>query len=457
MQLGVLLNRVFRTKHNPLFSYVEQNRSKIDACYFIIPLEDLKGASERKKAFYFGTVNQFLTELAKYEIRPFLVTYEKLPEFCQKQKIDTILMAGDIMSYHQEEYDIRHQREKLTATGLKIKTIRVQHYFHPRATFKNGDEPYKVFTPFYKANRPHVTIQKPAAYSLKQLSEITVTGTGHLDHSYPDDGLSEEQAVANWQTFLNESIEAYETNREVLAEIKTSWLSVYLAYGLIDIQQIFNQLLDQREANEKNYEAFIRELLFREFYYVLMVTYPEMATQSFKPNYRQIEWSLNKANFERWKKGETGYPIVDAAMQELNQTGYMHNRMRMVVSQFLTKDLFIDWRWGEDYFRSQLIDYDNASNVNGWQWSASTGTDAVPYFRMFNPIRQSERFDQDGAYIKQYLPIFKAVPAAYLHDTEKNKAKLAAECDIELGKTYPAPIVDHKQSRQAVMEKLGRR
>lgn len=226
---------------------------------------------------------------------------------------------------------------------------------------------------------------------------------------------------------------------------------------MIDIQQIFNQLLDQREANEKNYEAFIRELLFREFYYVLMVTYPEMATQSFKPNYRQIEWSLNKANFERWKNGETGYPIVDAAMQELNQTGYMHNRMRMVVSQFLTKDLFIDWRWGEDYFRSQLIDYDNASNVNGWQWSASTGTDAVPYFRMFNPIRQSERFDQDGAYIKQYLPIFKAVPAAYLHDTEKNKAKLAAECDIELGKTYPAPIVDHKQSRQAIMEKLGRR
>lgn len=149
-----------------------------------------------------------------------------------------------------------------------------------------------------------------------------------------------------------------------------------------------------------------------------MTQYPETAHQSFKEKYRNIDWVNDKQQFNKWKNGETGYPIVDAAMQELNQTGYMHNRMRMVTSQFLTKDLLIDWHWGETYFKDKLIDYDNASNVHGWQWSASTGTDAVPYFRMFNPIKQSERFDQNALYIKQWLPTFNNVDSHLLHDTK---------------------------------------
>lgn len=179
-----------------------------------------------------------------------------------------------------------------------------------------------------------------------------------------------------------------------MPEVLTSQLSIYLAYGVLDIIQIFNDLLDGYDKDEQNYEAFIRELIFREFYYVLMTQYPKTAHIAFKEKYQNLNWSYNEDNFDLWRKGMTGFPIIDAAMGELNTTGYMHNRMRMVVSQFLTKDLFIDWTWGEEYFRQKLIDYDAASNVHGWQWSASTGTDAVPYFRMFNPVRQSERFDK---------------------------------------------------------------
>ena len=250
--------------------------------------------------------------------------------------------------------------------------------------------------------------------------------------------------------FLNNDIQNYESNREYLPEVLTSQLSIALAYGLIDILQVFNDLLHGYESNESNYEAFIRELIFREFYYVLMTQYPETAHQSFKEKYRNIEWVNDKQQFDQWKNGKTGYPIVDAAMQELNQTGYMHNRMRMVTSQFLTKDLLIDWTWGETYFKDKLIDYDNASNVHGWQWSASTGTDAVPYFRMFNPIKQSERFDPNALYIKQWLSTLNHVDSHLLHDTQKHM-QLLKQQGIQLGVDYPEPMVNHQYSRQRVM------
>ncbi|MFG0935051.1 FAD-binding domain-containing protein, partial [Staphylococcus sp. 231237_7MaSpsaltlick] len=193
---------------------------------------------------------------------------------------------------------------------------------------------------------------------------------------------------------------------------------------------------------------------FREFYYILMTQYPKTATKSFTEKYRNMQWSYSKQNFDAWKIGKTGFPIVDAAMQKLNETGYMPNRLRMVVSQFLTKNLFIVWTWGEEYFRQYLIDYDNASNVHGWQWSASTGTDAAPYFRMFNPIRQSERFDAKGYFIKSQLELFKDVSSNYIHNPSKNKDKLKENYDIEIGKDYPKTMVDLKLSREFVMNKF---
>lgn len=289
-----------------------------------------------------------------------------------------------------------------------------------------------------------------AHYELSDISKIVEPAYAPTQINDSHSGLTEKEVQQQWQSFLNNDIQNYESNRAYLPEVLTSQLSIALAYGLIDILQVFNDLLQGYESDESNYEAFIRELIFREFYYVLMTQYPETAHQSFKEKYRNIDWVNDKQQFNKWKNGETGYPIVDAAMQELNQTGYMHNRMRMVTSQFLTKDLLIDWRWGETYFKDKLIDYDNASNVHGWQWSASTGTDAVPYFRMFNPIKQSERFDQNALYIKQWLPTFNNVDSHLLHDTKKHM-QLLKQQGIELGIDYPEPMVNHSDSRQRVM------
>lgn len=211
-------------------------------------------------------------------------------------------------------------------------------------------------------------------YDLKSFEYFVIASPDDLVFDDIAFGSSQIIEQNKWQHFLEHDIQNYESGRDYLPEVLTSQLSIALAYGLLDIIEIFNDLLSRYEEDESNYEAFI-ELIFREFYYVLMTQYPESAHQSFKPKYRHINWSENEADFKAWCDGQTGFPIIDAAMMELRQTGFMHNRMRMVVSQFLTKDLFINWTWGEDFFRKYLIDYDAASNVHGWQWSASTGTD----------------------------------------------------------------------------------
>ena len=403
MKVGVILNRVFRIHHNPLLAYI-------------------------------NTLNH-------YQIQTNVMDYNHLIAFCKNQQLDKVVMASDIMSYHHESYDYPHQKQRFQEAGIKVEALRVQHYFSPRKTFNNQGEPYKVFTSFYKKWRPYVIERHRAHYELSDISKIVEPAYAPTQINDSHSGLTEKEVQQQWQSFLNNDIQNYESNREYLPEVLTSQLSIALAYGLIDILQVFNDLLHGYESNESNYEAFIRELIFREFYYVLMTQYPETAHQSFKEKYRNIEWVNDKQQFDQWKNGKTGYPIVDA---------YMHNRMRMVTSQFLTKDLLIDWTWGETYFKDKLIDYDNASNVHGWQWSASTGTDAVPYFRMFNPIKQSERFDPNALYIKQWLSTLNHVDSHLLHDTQKHM-QLLKQQGIQLGVDYPEPMVNHQYSRQRVM------
>ena len=254
--------------------------------------------------------------------------------------------------------------------------------------------------------------------------------------------------------YKRQDISDYKRRTDDISQDFVSGLSQFLAYGLLDIREVINDLLAGYDSDEINYEAFIREVMFREFYYVLMTKYPQTATQSFSEKYRGMQWSNDQSRFDAWKSGQTGYPIVDAAMKKLNRTGLMHNRLRMVVSQFLTKHLFIDWTWGEAYFRQYLLDYDNASNVHGWQWSASTGTDAVPYFRMFNPIRQSERFDPNGYFIKTELGVLDDVHHKWIHNPTQYKAQIKENHNIEIGKDYPEAIVDHKKSRDYVMQQF---
>lgn len=175
---------------------------------------------------------------------------------------------------------------------------------------------------------------------------------------------------------------------------------------------------------------------------------PHQKNQPLRPEFSFIKWENDKEKFQLWQTGQTGFPIVDAAMRQLNQTGWMHNRLRMITASFLTKDLLIDWRWGEWYFQKQLIDYDPASNIGGWQWAASTGTDAVPYFRIFNPTTQSEKFDPDGLFIQTYVPELANLPIKFMHQPEKMTSIDQAMYGVILDKDYPSPMVDHKERRK---------
>ncbi|GAB3070532.1 cryptochrome/photolyase family protein [Salinicoccus sesuvii] len=454
MHLGVILNRVFRTKGNPLFDYVESHSDVIDKLYFILPIEDLSDASEVKQNYYYDVVKSFVHVLEKHNIHPYIIPYQKLGELGDELELSHILVAKDIMSYHKESYDFRHVKLAFQKHEIEVIGQRVNHYFHPSTTFNKQKQPYQVFTSFYKENRGKLSHTPRNNYQFKQLSQYAEKGSNQSELQLNTNNDMEKSARKSWTSFLSDDISNYDKLIEDVSLDFVSGLSTYLAYGLLDIREVINDLLEGYESNEKNYEAYIREVMFREFYYILMTQYPETATKSFSKKYRSMQWSYNKSHFKAWQEGETGYPIIDAAMKKLKHTGYMHNRLRLVVSQFLTKNLFIDWSWGEDYFRKYLIDYDNASNVHGWQWSASTGTDAVPYFRMFNPMRQSERFDAQGHFIRSQLSVMKDVSNKYIHDPTKNKDKLKENFNIEIGKDYPEKIVDHKESRDHVMSKF---
>lgn len=205
-------------------------------------------------------------------------------------------------------------------------------------------------------------------------------------------------------------------------------------------------------------QTWLSELVWRDFYHQVMHHHPHVVTNAYRPEYDRIRWESGKdadAMFKAWCDGRTGYPIVDAAMTQLNETGYMHNRLRMVTASFLIKDLGIDWRWGERYFAQQLLDYDLAANNGGWQWAASSGCDAQPYFRIFNPVSQSEKFDADGKFIKRYLPALEKLPPKLIHAPWTARPVELQACGVTLGDTYPAPIIRHEVARMATLDRYS--
>ncbi len=215
-------------------------------------------------------------------------------------------------------------------------------------------------------------------------------------------------------------VKSYDKTRNFPALNGTSKLGVHLRFGTISIRSLARQALQHNET-------YLNELIWRDFYHMILYHFPKVATSAFKPKYEAIPWRNNEEEFAAWCKGKTGYPLVDAGMRELNQTGYMHNRVRMVAASFLTKHLLIDWRWGEAYFASKLLDFDLAANNGGWQWASSTGCDAAPYFRIFNPSTQYQKFDKELSYIRRWVPEFETAE-------------------------YPAPIVEHKMARQRAID-----
>jgi deoxyribodipyrimidine photo-lyase len=339
-------------------------------------------------------------------------------------------------------------------TGLEITGFKDVSLHDPGEILTVSGDPFRVFSPYARAWRQlKKTSSKSAVRHLKTVENVPSLPLPALEtwgisgdaHVLP---AGEKAARARMKSFLKSGLANYGAGRNILAKSLTSRLSQDLRFGLLSIRELFENCQERAAklsaSGRKSAQKFISELIWREFYLSILWHFPEVLDVEFNDKSRRMDWPGQPEHFERWRAGETGFPIVDAAMRQLKQTGYMPNRARMIVAMFLTKDLLIDWRLGESYFMQELTDGEIASNNGGWQWSAGIGADAAPYFRMLNPWTQTLRFDPQGEYIKAWIPDLQDVPADQLTKPPAPGQKLV--------QNYPPPIIDHAEARKKVLE-----
>ncbi len=355
-------------------------------------------------------------------------------------------------------------RGRLADIGIALHTSKDHVVFERSEVMTGSGTPYGVFTPYKNAWLKRLTpehtvpweIEAHAAH-LARVPERLVADSPSLSQigfeptNLPSlrMGHGAHGAQASFTDFLTR-IDAYEDTRNFPAVKGPSYLSVHLRFGTISVRQLAREAWQRWQAGSRGAEVWLSELIWRDFYHQVMHHHPHVVSHAFKPAYDHIKWEHGKhaeALFAAWCEGRTGYPLVDAAMAQINQTGYMHNRLRMVVASFLVKDLGIDWRWGERYFAEKLNDFDLAANNGGWQWASSSGCDAQPYFRIFNPVSQSEKFDPAGKFIRRYLPQMAALPDAALHAPWLARPIDLAAAGLVLGRDYPQPLVQHDEAR----------
>jgi deoxyribodipyrimidine photo-lyase len=356
------------------------------------------------------------------------------------------------------------RRDQRVALALEEKGLTVESFddmtvHHPEEVVTQTGRPYQVFTAFKKA---WLALPKPAADEAAALPEqmklpMSVPSLAidfDEDVKLPEAG--EAAALDRLSNFLEETIYGYGAGRNLLDRQATSFLSPYLRFGALSIRQAYwgaKAAIDLATSQEAKIgaEAWLTELIWREFYVALLYHFSQTIAQPLREQFANFEWLDDEDAFRAWREGRTGYPVVDAAMRMLNATGWMHNRARMIVASFLTKDLLIDWRRGERYFMQQLIDGDSASNVGGWQWAAGVGADAQPFFRVFNPTLQGQRFDPEGAFVKRWLPELAQVPNELVHEPWKLSGADQRKYGVIIGRDYPAPVVDHGFARDRAL------
>lgn len=369
--------------------------------------------------------------------------------------------------FFNREYEVNELRRDEAVTAKFMEAGRGVHAYTDQVMFAPGeirtraDGWYTVFTPFKNAWRARfkggegpevlgIAKKQPEIDIKADTIPEKVKGFDREARAVRPDlwKAGEDHARSRLKAFAQHRIDDYKEQRDLPSVNGTSTLSPYLVMGVVSPRQCVKAALDANggriDSGSKGAVTWIEELIWREFYKHVLVGFPRVCMgRAFRADMDSVSWSFAEATFERWKQGETGYPIVDAGMRQLTQTGWMHNRLRMIVAMFLTKDLMIDWRWGEKYFMQTLIDGDLAANNGGWQWSASTGTDAQPYFRIFNPTTQGEKFDPDGDFIRRFVPELADLKGKAIHNP--SSAGVFAKLD------YPEPVVDHKAAREKTL------
>ena len=374
-------------------------------------------------------------------------------------------IGADALFFNHDDDPAALARDAAVAAALGQRGIAVHDYkdvviFERDEVLTAAGTPFSVFTPYKSAWLKALTPYQLQAYPVERYAErlaslssaiptLEALGFVAVDLcalKLPAGMAGGAQLFAD---FL-ERIDRYHEARDFPALKGPSYLSVHLRFGTVSIRQLAAAAW---QRGGRGAQTWLSELIWRDFYHQILWHRPDVAAgHAFKPQYDALPWPNPPGHFEAWCEARTGYPLVDAAMRQLNQTGYMHNRLRMVTASFLSKDLLVDWRRGERYFADKLIDFDLAANSGGWQWAASVGCDAQPWFRIFNPVTQSEKFDAAGRFIRRYLPEFAQVPDRYVHAPWKMPADEQKRAGCAIGRDYPAPIVDHAVQRALALE-----
>ena len=373
---------------------------------------------------------------------------QKIIEFVKEKKINEVFVNKEY-GFNETQRDLNLEKD-LKAYNKKL-NIFDSSVFPPDSIKTQNDTFFKVFTPFSKAFRSKLVSKKIEVLGLPKKQKNKIQNSDEIENIVLSDKqksileqylVGEDRALNQLRSFIDQKIFEYKNNRDYPALDGTSSLSPYLSSGILSSRQCFFEVYEKHSEDEEGVRTWNNEIIWREFYKYILFHNPRVSKNlSFSEKYDNFPWSDNQGHFIAWTKGKTGVPIIDAAMKQLNTTGWMHNRLRMIVAMYLTKNLLIDWREGERYFMENLIDGDFASNNGGWQWSASTGVDAAPYFRIFNPITQSEKFDKEGTFIKKWLPELSSVKN--IHDPSSKERN-------DIG--YSNHLVDLKESRKKAIE-----
>ncbi len=385
-------------------------------------LDKLDEKADRRVTFIHAALEHMQESLLK--LGSSLEVYHGTPEevfgkLLDKYPIQKVFTNHDYEPYAQERDE--WVRLLLNERGVSFHTYKDQVIFEKAEVVKEDGKPYTVFTPYSRRWKATLTDFHLKSYPVKKYHQQFYKQTPQKILSLQSIGFRESETLFPARMMREELIRKYKEQRDYPAIQGTSRLGVHLRFGTLSIRT-----LAQKAAGLS--DTFLNELIWRDFYHMILWHFPQVGKgKAFRPEYEHIRWRNNEQEFERWCQGLTGYPIVDAGMRELNATGFMHNRVRMIVASFLSKHLLIDWRWGEAYFAEKLLDYDLAANNGGWQWAAGSGCDAAPYFRVFNPYLQTQKFDPDLKYIRQWVPELEEL-------------------------SYPRPIVEHDTARKRCLE-----
>ena len=453
----------FRVNHNSALVYASENHDQVSTVYIFNP-EDYENKREAQRWWIYHSLINFKQELSKSNISLELLVGDEVQVLKKIKTADNVSLYWNKIPEPGEE-----KKEKKIIKNFEEKNINYKFFKgnilseHKEVT-KDDGTPFKVFTPFWRvAEQVYLNKVPPKKSKTKKKNKkiFIFKQSSDLSKVLPNKKWfkkfekywtpSEIRSGKVLDELIEKKIGNYHKTRDYPSIEGTSKISPYLKHGQIHVEKIWESCQNIQNKNT-GYRKFVNEIGWREFSHSLINYFPQMLKGNLRKEFDSFPWIENKKNLEAWKKGLTGYSIVDAGMRELYETGWIHNRVRMIVGSFLVKHLRIHWKEGEKYFRNTLLDFNVANNVASWQWVAGCGADAAPYFRIFNPILQGEKFDKDGTYVKHWVPELKNVPSKFIHRPWEMDDETQKSINIKIGKDYPLPIVDHAKAREQALK-----